>query len=943
MQNIVSTLLAERDWLAGFARRLVSDAALAEDLVQETWVRALQSPPAHVDQPRGWLASVLRSLVRQRAQSEQRRTRREHDAVESSTRYDSLAGDATAALHRAELENFLAEAVARLPEDQRQAVILRFREGWKVKRIASEEAIPESTARSRIHRGLEQVREQLRERYPDNEHAWAVALVPLAEKAKRRSAAVSSMVQRISLPLAAGTVACAGVVLVLAMAPEREPGQLALPVESSFEPSITSLEPVLSGPPGSRAVVEAVPTQQSQEIFARLVDQGGHPIADRELRFLVDRKSFFARTDETGLASIQVERDGNAKHPSIGIEVSDVLLERDLRFLEDGTSKAEQVDLGTIRSERRGAVRLRYTHSKPSTKKLIGALLEPGHGKVLGGLPQPPQGCFPFLRQRISAEGDHESVLPGVVPGDYALWVRGEFDLWSVTPVTVERDRVSEVLVRGEAARDEQILELEVLTETGDPIADEACLVFAYSDDWAVVEVRETDSAGRMSFLGQENGAIDLVISSFIPGGSFDNRRVLIDSERSEPIRVVVEAQRPLQVLVLDSDATPVPGATVRLVPATSEDKEALGGTAFQAQEQIGSARAMEQPGFYSASRLARPFDIHVSLPVDGKPNTTTRVASLEIPRPEDLGEQVEIRLPFALDRASEAAPTETETPETLTVAGRVLGFGGAPEARASVVLVDGQTVVDSVEPDGRGGFWLSGSAGPEARLVLLPYALAEGYDRVAALASLAKDPRFGHALPKGPESIELPARPLVSIWGRNWNPGLSLDPWSIELESILDNPFMDQLLEGTLQKPKLERSGDFEATYAPLDRTILRLSREASAAGEQPLILESELIFNPGEQHEIDLALEFLDLEVKFPEAYTERETLALQVLTKSGFKSLQEIPGPIAAGSVRVLRDFPVGRLSLARQVRVGLGEIHNHVSLPVDLTQVSQVDAP
>ena len=71
-------LLADSDWLRALARRLVGDVQRSEDAVQDTLLTALgradTSPPS-----RGWLAAVLRNVVRQRGRSDVRRADREAD------------------------------------------------------------------------------------------------------------------------------------------------------------------------------------------------------------------------------------------------------------------------------------------------------------------------------------------------------------------------------------------------------------------------------------------------------------------------------------------------------------------------------------------------------------------------------------------------------------------------------------------------------------------------------------------------------------------------------------------------------------------------------------------------------------------------------------------------------------------------------------------------
>ena len=71
-------LTAQVAWVRRLAHRLVDDPHLADDLVQSACVTALQSPPAHAGNLRGWFERVLRNLLRQDQRSNNRRFRREH-------------------------------------------------------------------------------------------------------------------------------------------------------------------------------------------------------------------------------------------------------------------------------------------------------------------------------------------------------------------------------------------------------------------------------------------------------------------------------------------------------------------------------------------------------------------------------------------------------------------------------------------------------------------------------------------------------------------------------------------------------------------------------------------------------------------------------------------------------------------------------------------------
>jgi len=61
----VADLLAQTGWMRALARSLVADEALAEDLVQESLLRAVERPPRQSGALGPWLRTVLSRLVEQ--------------------------------------------------------------------------------------------------------------------------------------------------------------------------------------------------------------------------------------------------------------------------------------------------------------------------------------------------------------------------------------------------------------------------------------------------------------------------------------------------------------------------------------------------------------------------------------------------------------------------------------------------------------------------------------------------------------------------------------------------------------------------------------------------------------------------------------------------------------------------------------------------------------
>lgn len=141
------------DDLLRFASTLTRDHALAEDLVQETFVRALSAADGHRGDAsvRTWMHRILHNLAVDRA----RRSARElvADDVEARWADDSYSVDpeqlAARALERVDVE----EALIRLPFHYRSAVVLHDMVGWTAAEVAEHLAIGLPAAKQRIRRG----------------------------------------------------------------------------------------------------------------------------------------------------------------------------------------------------------------------------------------------------------------------------------------------------------------------------------------------------------------------------------------------------------------------------------------------------------------------------------------------------------------------------------------------------------------------------------------------------------------------------------------------------------------------------------------------------------------------------------------------------------------------------------------------------------------------
>jgi RNA polymerase sigma-70 factor (ECF subfamily) len=141
-----------------YAWRLTGDHAHAEDVVQETLLRAWQHP--HVlrngQSPRAWLFTVARNMVIDDRRSA--RFRHEVIPVDGSGPPERIGPDEqNRALNRA----LIGDAMAQLSADHRAVVGRSYYQGWTTAQIAADLGIAEGTVKSRLHYALRALRQAL--------------------------------------------------------------------------------------------------------------------------------------------------------------------------------------------------------------------------------------------------------------------------------------------------------------------------------------------------------------------------------------------------------------------------------------------------------------------------------------------------------------------------------------------------------------------------------------------------------------------------------------------------------------------------------------------------------------------------------------------------------------------------------------------------------------
>ncbi|HWC47761.1 MAG TPA: sigma-70 family RNA polymerase sigma factor [Solirubrobacterales bacterium] len=142
--------------LYGFAVRSLGDAGLAEEAVQETFVRAWRAGDRFdpkIGSLRTWLFAILRNVVIDLGRARAVRPSVAEGGIEPSVE----------PLEEALLSWQVEEAMRRIGDDHRQVIVETYYRGRPYAEVAEELGVPEGTIKSRVYYGLRALRVVLEE------------------------------------------------------------------------------------------------------------------------------------------------------------------------------------------------------------------------------------------------------------------------------------------------------------------------------------------------------------------------------------------------------------------------------------------------------------------------------------------------------------------------------------------------------------------------------------------------------------------------------------------------------------------------------------------------------------------------------------------------------------------------------------------------------------
>ncbi|MDH4196347.1 MAG: RNA polymerase sigma factor [Candidatus Aminicenantes bacterium] len=175
------------------ACRLTGNAAEAEDLFQETWVKAVASFRERGIRPesaRAWVFTIAVNLHRDMLRKKRLRRRLHGEATGTDGAeergaervWGSSPATGDEALERREFRRTLDLALARLPENQRRVFVLKGFEGYTHAEVGRLLRIREATVKTLFFRAVRKLRAELRPALAGLAHKGSCPAIPSGER-----------------------------------------------------------------------------------------------------------------------------------------------------------------------------------------------------------------------------------------------------------------------------------------------------------------------------------------------------------------------------------------------------------------------------------------------------------------------------------------------------------------------------------------------------------------------------------------------------------------------------------------------------------------------------------------------------------------------------------------------------------------------------------------
>jgi len=144
------------NYMFSVAMAFLNDAQASEDVVHDGFVSLAQSPRTF--RLRGHLKSYLAVCVANKARDKLREGKRHWDRLVAGAEPEPQSDPPEDAILCDERAKEVYDALAQLPEEQREAVVLRIKAGMNFRQIAELQSASYVAAQARYRRGIDKLR-----------------------------------------------------------------------------------------------------------------------------------------------------------------------------------------------------------------------------------------------------------------------------------------------------------------------------------------------------------------------------------------------------------------------------------------------------------------------------------------------------------------------------------------------------------------------------------------------------------------------------------------------------------------------------------------------------------------------------------------------------------------------------------------------------------------
>ncbi len=476
--------------LMRFALRLASQPNDADDLVQSTYVTALDALSTYETRgaPVAWLIGILNNHARARYREARRAIDEERISIGESE-------DPAQAAHIRDLNQQIRDAIRGLSSPYREVVELHFDRGLAPREVAGELSRSPSTVGTQLARGLEKLRARLPEAFGVAAlriGGFDQALATCRERLMRstpapatpasstpRSSGASAHAAptaRRTLMLAAAVITIVGALTIWWTSTNPEPTSTSTgrgnPTEENAAPADTSANPSVTPAPRDD-VTPNVATTANLEVTV-VSESDGSPIPGAPLRMMVTARAGAAPVPEMARGVVRTARtdaEGRATFP-------DLPKGRALLLQGFSLSTFEWVDIGATS---------RVTLEIPSTRRISGRIVGPSGSGVANAEVWMSSSLYPDPGLVVAHSDERGAFQAILINDDFAPWIWCEAPGHAPSPA--RRDKFIEDGFEMEVALEptDRTLRVRALSATGDPLARAVVRV------WNV----ESDAAGR--------------------------------------------------------------------------------------------------------------------------------------------------------------------------------------------------------------------------------------------------------------------------------------------------------------------------------------------------------------------------------------------------------------------------------------------------------------